>query len=66
MKYFLLLSLLLMTGCVTMPQGTLTNRIAVPLACDESFVVSQYGPLGLSSKIDERDHAVIAKVMCGK
>ncbi len=62
MKYFLslMMSLAVLTSGCTMTDA-LANRIACTVAKDEAFMVSEYGPVGISSKIDQRDSAVICK-----
>ena len=62
MKYLMTLCLLALTGCSGMiPQGTLANRVSCSVAKDEAYVVSKYGPVGISSTIDPKDTAVICK-----
>lgn len=47
---------LLLCGC----NATMSNRIACTVAGDKAFVVSEYGPVGLSAVIDDKD----AKAIC--
>jgi hypothetical protein len=49
------------TGCATLDGVALENRVACTVAKDRAFVVSQYGPVGISSRIAEADRAVICK-----
>ncbi len=55
-----MMSLAVLTSGCTMTDA-LANRIACTVAKDEAFMVSEYGPVGISSKIDQRDSAVICK-----
>ncbi len=55
--------LLALTGCETL-NSTLSNRVSMSLACDTAFVVSQYGPVGISSKIDPKDHEALKEKFC--
>lgn len=59
-----LISVVLMTlvlsGCAFDGQ-LLDNRVVCTLAKDKAFVVSEYGPVGISSKISDKDKDVICK-----
>ena len=60
MKYFLsLMTAILLTGCSLTSE--LENRIACTVAKDELFVISQYGPVGIASKIAKQDREVVCK-----
>jgi len=51
------------SGCVgTMSGVTLDNRVVCTAAGDKAFVVSEWGPVGVSAQIADQDRAVI----CGK
>lgn len=51
------------TGCAAGAgfSDKFANRVACTVAKDKAYVVSEYGPVGLSSTIDDRDRAVICK-----
>lgn len=53
-----ILLLVALTGCGTL-DGKLQNRLACAVAGDQLFVISEYGPIGISSKISDKDRAVI-------
>lgn len=57
----ILSALALLAGCSNLTQG-LENRLACTAAGDTLFAVSQYGPIGISSKISEKDRAVVCPV----
>jgi hypothetical protein len=57
---FLLLAALALSGCASL-DGKLSNRVACTVAKDRAFVVSEYGPVGISAVIDPKDAAVICK-----
>ena len=59
-KFNLLALVVLLAGCGTTP-ATFDNRAMCTLAKDSAYVVSMYGPIGLSSKVNGRD----AAAMCG-
>jgi hypothetical protein len=63
MKHSLLLLSILLSGCSLTTE--LENRLAVTLACDETLIVSKYGPWGVSSTLSPKDHKAIAKNFCG-
>jgi hypothetical protein len=50
-----------LSGCLATFDGALENRVACTVAKDAAFVVSQYGPVGITGKIAESDRAVICK-----
>lgn len=52
--------ILLLGGCGSL-EGKFENRIACTLAKDKAFVVSEYGPLGISSVIAEQDRKEVCK-----
>lgn len=55
---FTLFLSLFLSGCSTLDKA-LSNRLTCTVAGDQSFVVSQYGPFGLSAKIDPADGAIV-------
>lgn len=62
MKYIALITLAALAGCGSITSGIgaqMENRIACTAAKDKLFVVSLYGPVGISSTIAEADRAVI-------
>lgn len=48
----------LLCGCATKP-GRLDNRLTCTLAGDKAFVVSLYGPIGVTAEISKADSAVV-------
>jgi outer membrane biogenesis lipoprotein LolB len=52
-----LIAALLLAGC----NATMSNRVACTVGKDKSFLVSEYGPVGISAVIDDKDAAVICK-----
>lgn len=63
MKTVILATLVvLLSGCATFGlDGKLDNRVVCTVAKDKAFVVSEYGPVGISSTIADQDRAVICK-----
>ena len=49
----LALSSIALSGCASME--ALENRLAVTAAGDELLVVSKYGPIGIATKISNKD-----------
>jgi hypothetical protein len=56
-KLLLALAALALAGC----NATMSNRITCTVAKDKGFFVSEYGPLGVSAVIDDKDAAAICK-----
>lgn len=58
-RSLILLATLTLAGCVTIPslEGQMQNRVTTTLACDRGFFASLYGPIGITSEIDQRDLA---------
>jgi hypothetical protein len=56
----LLLAAAVLAGCGTL-DGKLENRVACTAAKDAAFVVSLWGPVGISATIADQDRAVICK-----
>jgi hypothetical protein len=52
-----------LAGCASIEQRPtfLENRVVCTLAQDKAFVVSRWGPVGISSEVAEKDRAVICK-----
>lgn len=50
--------LAVLSACGTL---NLENRVACTVAKDEAVYVSQYGQIGVASKIDAKDTAVLCK-----
>lgn len=48
------------SGCASL-DGKLENRVVCTVAKDRAFVVSEFGPVGISSKVAEADRAVICR-----
>lgn len=55
-----LFAALALTGCTTL-DGKLENRIACTVAKDKAFIVSEYGPVGISATVSPKDAAVVCK-----
>lgn len=51
---------LILAGCATF-DGALDNRVTCTAAKDTAFVVSQWGPVGISSKVADADRQAICK-----
>lgn len=51
----------ILAGCATFDGLTLDNRVACTAARDKAFVVSEWGPVGISSVISPKDAEVICK-----
>lgn len=71
MKLLFLLPLFLLSGCLSTMGGlvsedTFENSIALTLACDKTLINSQYGPVGLTSKLRQADHEKIREKFCPK
>jgi aromatic ring-opening dioxygenase LigB subunit len=57
------LSVVLLAGCGTNPfKGEFTNRVTMTLAGDEAHINSMYGPLGIASKVDQKDVEVLREL----
>lgn len=56
-----LFALALLPGCATFDGAVLENRLACTVAGDKLFVISQYGPVGITSVIADQDR----KKVCG-
>ena len=59
-KIALILLALTLTGCATL-EGKIDNRVACTVGKDRAYVVSEYGPIGISSVISQKDAAVICR-----
>lgn len=61
MKIFLILAVvILLAGCGTLV-GKLDNRVTCTVGKDKAYVISEYGPVGLSSRISDLDRPTICK-----
>ena len=58
MKLCLITASLALAGCSNL-LPSLENRLTCAVAKDKAFVVSQYGPVGISSVIADQDRAEI-------
>lgn len=59
---FAILVLVALAGCSSVTSGIaaqLDNRVACTVARDGARYVSEYGPIGIASKINDKDAAVI-------
>lgn len=57
-----LAALFALSGCATLGlDGKLDNRLVCTVAGDALYVVSEYGPVGISSRISEKDRAVVCR-----
>lgn len=61
MRALVLLLALVLGGCAALELPEHSNRIACTLAADDAFVVSQYGPVGLTGRIHPEDRAIACK-----
>ena len=59
MKTAFILAAFLLSGCST--TELLANRVTCTVDGKQAHVVSLYGPLGIASKVDPADAAVICK-----
>ncbi len=60
MRFTLLcLSVVLLSGCAS--SKLLENRLACSMDRSELYVVSKYGPIGISTEIAKADAAVVCK-----
>jgi len=51
-----------LTGCATLRDSfPLENRVVCTVAQDKAFVVSQWGPVGITAEIAAQDQEVICK-----
>lgn len=65
MKKILTLTLVLSAAIASSGCATFENRLAVTAAGDELLVISKYGPLGIASKLSDKDRDAI-KAMTGQ
>lgn len=49
-----------MTGCFA-TTGKLDNRLVCTVAGDALYMISEYGPVGISSRISEKDREKVCK-----
>jgi hypothetical protein len=56
--------LVVLAGCSSTGR-VLANRVTVAADCKAAHVVSEWGPVGIASRIDPADAAVIAAAVCG-
>lgn len=59
-KTLVALAVLILTGCAAL-DGKLDNRVACTAAKDKAFVVSEWGPIGITGKLHDADRAVVCK-----
>jgi hypothetical protein len=57
-RILILAALLALSGCSTL-KGTFANRASCSLDGHLLLVSSMYGPIGITSKVDEADAAVV-------
>ena len=50
-----------LSGCASIKEAFLDNRVVCTVAQDKAFAVSLWGPLGISAEISEKDRKVICK-----
>lgn len=50
----------LASGCASL-DGKLENRLACSVAKDKLYAISEYGPVGLSATLSDKDRAVVCK-----
>jgi hypothetical protein len=56
----LALTALLLTGCVTL-DGHIDNRIVCTVAGDKLYALSEWGPVGISARISDKDREKVCK-----
>lgn len=49
-----------LSGCSTL-DGKMDNRLACTVAGDMLYAISEYGPVGISAKISDKDRAVVCR-----
>lgn len=59
-RYILVCIAALLAGCASL-ELNLDNRVTCTAAKDKAFVVSEWGPVGISSRIADLDAKVICK-----
>ena len=66
MKAILLVALIGLAGCSTLPStiNQLENRVAVTADCTQALFISKYGRIGIAAEIAPADGDVIAKNLC--
>ena len=60
MRLAILFLALTLAGCATL-EGKLDNRVVCTAAKDKAYVVSEWGPVGISAHVHDADRAVICK-----
>jgi hypothetical protein len=60
-RTLIILATLALAGCASLDGLTLDNRVTCTAARDKAFVVSEWGPVGISSVISPKDAEVICK-----
>lgn len=55
-----ILVLLALAGCAGL-DGKLENRVACTVAGDKLYAISEYGPVGISATMSDKDRAVICR-----
>lgn len=65
LRFTLILAAAALSGCATLGLDgkQLENALAPALACDKTFMVSQYGPWGITSKLRDADHEELRKLL---
>lgn len=63
MKHLAIIALAapMLTGCLATLDGKMDNRIACTAAGDKLYAISEYGPLGITSRISDADRKVVCK-----
>jgi hypothetical protein len=56
-----LIAAMSLSGCLATLDSKMENRLACTVAGDSLFVISEYGPVGISAKISEKDRAVVCR-----
>ena len=57
MKHSIVILAALLAGCSTV--GQFENRVVCTMAKDKAFLVSEYGPVGISAVVADADRVVI-------
>lgn len=61
MKLTLIICAALLTGCAGFDPSKFENRLACTVSKDRAYVVSEYGPVGITGRLADQDRAAICK-----
>ena len=57
-KMLLIVCVVALSGCASISEQ-LENRAVCTVSKDQAFVISMYGPIGIASKLSDKDSPVI-------